>query len=519
MRILFLDKNILVDRRIDLFSQSLKKQGHETRLLYLEPPVSFEERFSVDIEAIPISPEEGGDAAVSRGIFTVPPHVLKAKNFLHADKRGKEEEIKQFQDSLERRFKKGSLPIKVISALSYPSHYLSVMRESGGMGFLGGIFYLLLWVLKLKDLFAISLPASNYPGAAPSGSKLTHFDLGCIRHAVEVWHPDIVVANDFPTLRAAATIKDLLGVPLIYDSHELYSYQPTVEQNHAVNIFREETKLLKHVDGMIVMNELHAEIVMRDFKYRGIYTICTNATNRGKGFDPRVRYDKFREVLPIPKNHKIMLFQGGVNVSRRIDFLLRGLAKAKRSDVHMVFLSWGSEVEGFKSYAKQLNIAERVHFRPFVDWDEVLFYAASADCGIMPYQATDQNTAISSPNKMYEFIMAATPIIGSSDLTYVNKIVGGEKFGVVRPLRSDVDYSLAIEEMFDEKLGGPERFRPALIEQSEKYSWDNEVLDSLKMYSIVADKKLNKEFSFRAKTQAVRILADKKPEGEVHAAI
>jgi hypothetical protein len=86
---------------------------------------------------------------------------------------------------------------------------------------------------------------------------------------------------------------------------------------------------------------------------------------------------------------------------------------------------------------------------------------------------------------MYEFIMAGTPMIGSSDLYYVNQIVGGQGFGVVRPLRADVDYALAIEEMFDERLGGPERFRAALIEKGDAYSWDNEVRGAIRMYEAI----------------------------------
>jgi len=426
-------------------------------------------------------------AALSNGIFSQPHHVLEVLYPFAIDGRGRKLEFELKADTLRDEKGRLSLRDKIDLMLAFPDVAKSEISSRVDLKLNEILIGLLLNILTIPISIRKNLlpKKSSYPVRSPTGVPLSYFDQACIRHAVEVYKPDIVTANDFPTLRAALTIKNLTGAPVIYDAHELYSYQPNVEPILARRIFAEEIKLMKMIDGLIVMNESQARITERDFGYKGQYAVCTNATNRPKNFDVTKRYDLFRKKLPIPPNHKIMLFQGGVNIPRRIDYLLRGLSKARRGDIHMVFLTWGQEVPDFKEMAIELGIKNRVHFLPFVDWDEVLFYAASADCGFMPYQATDQNTAISSPNKMYEFIMAGTPMIGSSDLYYVNKIVGGEGFGVVRPLRSDIDYALAIEEMFDEKLGGPNRFRQALIDKSEQYKWDIEVQEALAMYNTI----------------------------------
>lgn len=509
----------MVDRRIDLFSLSLKKLGHETRLLYLEPPIGFEERFNADIHSIPVSDTPGADAPLAKGVFPPPPHVQPNINPFLGDSRLRRLRFEALYDAAKAQVSGLALKKRDIFRLSlaYPDLMRERLESRGQLGIFERLTSLLLGVFA----FPILLPKffageqSGYPTTAPSGVKLTPFDNAVLRHAAEAWTPDVVTANDFPTLRAAVTIKRHLGIPVIYDSHELYSYQPGVPPENARRIFAEERKLMDHIDGLIVMNELHAHIVERDFGYTGPYAICTNATNVPEGFDAKKRYNLFRERLPIPANHKIMMFQGGVNTGRRIDFLLRGLAKARRGDIHMVFLTWGSEVPSFREMAEDLGIGGRVHFLPFVDWDKVLFYAGSADCGFLPYQATDQNTSISSPNKMYEFIMSGTPMIGSSDLHYVNEIVGGNKFGVVRPLRADIDYALAIEEMFDESLGGADRFREALISKGPKFSWDNEVKPALKLYEMAAGKRFApRSRKVRPIVQAERILVDTSSLGE-----
>ena len=92
------------------------------------------------------------------------------------------------------------------------------------------------------------------------------------------------------------------------------------------------------------------------------------------------------------------------------------------------------------------------------------------------------NTKISSPNKLYEFICAATPMIGSTDLINVKNIIEKEGFGVVYPLKKAQDYAVAIEKMFDNNLGGPLRFKQNLLEKRHLYSWENEEKSLLKIY-------------------------------------
>ena len=125
----------------------------------------------------------------------------------------------------------------------------------------------------------------------------------------------------------------------------------------------------------------------------------------------------------------------------------------------MVFLTYKKEVPEFKALAKKLGIEHRTHFIDPGPWDEMVYRAASADVGMMPYHPHDMNTTIASPNKMYEFITAAVPMIAHQGLVNVHRILQEEGFGVTRVLDAPQDYAAAIMEVFDEKLGGAQRFR------------------------------------------------------------
>lgn len=302
-----------------------------------------------------------------------------------------------------------------------------------------------------------------------------------------IFKPDVIHCHDYSSLKTASTLAKKLNIPLIYDAHELYSYQPGIPKAIAKLIYKNEKKLIQHAYTCITVNQQQADIMAKDFNFHRFLPI-TNSTVEPKDFNPAQKYDLIREYTQIPQNEPIMLFQGGINRLRKIDLLLEGLAMVKQK-IHLVFITFGNEVGEFKNMSKNLNIADRVHFLPEVPWEDMIYWAASADVGVLPYQADDTNTKISSPNKMYEFICAVTPMIASSALINVHEVLTKEHFGVSYLLKEPKDYAKAIEIMFDEQLGGPKRFKEALLTHRHRYLWAHEAKTLGQFYQNLAKEK------------------------------
>lgn len=309
---------------------------------------------------------------------------------------------------------------------------------------------------------------------------LDAWEMQVARLALAICDLDAIHMHDVPALRPGIFAAVRRGLPAIFDAHELYAYQPNVLGKRKAATFESEARLIHHCTRAVVINREQAEVMRSDYRYERFVTL-TNATERPAGFDPRRRYELIRERLAIRPEDRIMLFIGGINTLRKIDQLMEGMSRS-RADVHLVLLTWGGEIPFFRNLARTLGIASRVHFLDPVPWSEIIYWCASADVGVMPYQALDMNTRISSPNKLYEFIAAATPVIGSSELVNVRSIVEQEGFGLLRPLHSPKDYAALIDAVFDESQGGPERFRPALIEKGDRYLWERESGDFIAMY-------------------------------------
>jgi glycosyltransferase involved in cell wall biosynthesis len=465
MKILMLDKNFLIDRRILLEASSLRAAGHEVEILAGNMPSGFDAVLPPD------------DQFTHRIDLQPPP-------------------INQVDAKLRQKADRGE-------ANRFELMLLFVIRPDVAVDAIPSSR--LPGIIKVPALFVFSILAAilrfvtpkPHPCLPKGTQPLDWWDRGAIDLAIEKLRPDAVQANDLPTLKAACVIAAKLNVPVVYDAHELYAFQPGVSPAAARIMIDEEKALSPRLSAIIVINREQAS-VMQDYLGDRNFVVCANATNPPSGFQVGHRDMRLREAIGLKPGDEVMLFQGGVNRARRIDLLLKGLAHAKSKHVHVAFLTFGS-VSEFESLADELGIRHRVHFLPLVPWDDVVLWASGADCGVLPYQATDLNTKISSPNKMYEFIQAGTPMIASSELVNVSKVVGGLGLGVLLPLTYPTDYAALIDKMFAPEHGGASRFRPAVAAVAADFTWDREVAGVVSLYDQLARDQANQTKSSAAK--------------------
>jgi glycosyltransferase involved in cell wall biosynthesis len=471
MKILMLDKSHITDRRIVLEAEALIAKGHEVILCsgrenLQQKPLEIDKHLKIY-------------RFFSR-------HLLE-----YCLEQISTEELNQLNQTLGQYKIREKSRVKAYLKFAFAHPYWMLIQFNRMNVRLPDFFH------KSMEFFLACL--SNRKDLIQSSLKSKKNDWQNIieKYVVIDFKPDVIHAHDYSSLETGLALSQKYRIPLIYDAHELYSYQPGIPKAVAKTILKNEKKLIQHVHTCITVNQQQADIMANDFDFHQFLPI-TNATVEPNDFNPNHHYDLIRQVTHIPKDEGIMLFQGGINRLRKIDLLLEGLALVKQK-IHLVFLTFGNEINEFKAMANDLGIADRVHFLPVVPWEDMVFWAASADVGVLPYQADDMNTKISSPNKMYEFICSATPMIASSELINVHEVLTKENFGVSYRLKDVKDYARAIEIMFDEKLGGPKRFKADLLAKRHHYLWSHEAKLLTDFYA-----KLAKERGFAPqKNQAV----------------
>lgn len=299
------------------------------------------------------------------------------------------------------------------------------------------------------------------------------------------YNPDIIHAHDLPQLRAGVDSAKALKVPLIYDAHELYPEICTLTPEQQKRLGRAEKKLIKECDAVITVNPHLAGEFARRYNIAAPDVIL-NAIDPFVDLHDQPR-NLFREELGIPATKQILLFQGWMSPDRGLQDLVRALAKV-REEVHLVFMGYGDLVTDLTKIAGEVKVLDRVHFKNAVPQAELLYWTASADAGIIPYQPVDLNHWFCSPNKLFEFVQSRLPII-ANDLPYLRDVITTDGIGLVADMKSLDALSAAINEMFDPAQGGSARFKPALTAAQYKYSWQAQETQLFEIYDRVVKKK------------------------------
>jgi glycosyltransferase involved in cell wall biosynthesis len=279
---------------------------------------------------------------------------------------------------------------------------------------------------------------------------------------------DIYHAHDLNNLEVAYRAAKRNGAKLVYDAHELFPEMA----NRWVRLKRGawsrlEKRLLSKADLAITVNELITQEMAKRYGVPAPMVVL-NCPDPPPGFDPSVRYNYIRERLGLPAGRKVVLYQGWMSEGRGLEGLV-GCARHLAGDAAVVFMGYGE----YQAELEKLAAKEppgRIYFLPAVPQRNLLAYCASADVGVIPYQAVDLNNYYTSPNKLFDFIQAALPIV-ASDLPYLRKVIVEDDLGVVAKLDTPDDYARAINSVLGRPDGG-ESLRANLRRVAPRYTWE-----------------------------------------------
>ncbi|TKR56512.1 glycosyltransferase family 4 protein [Allopusillimonas ginsengisoli] len=284
---------------------------------------------------------------------------------------------------------------------------------------------------------------------------------------VSQYRPTVFLAHDLPVLAVARRAAARCGAKLVYDSHELYC-----EQEFPEDVKRRwaavEHKHIGVCDAVMTVNPSIARELENRYGLDEVEVVYN--AEYARDIEHEERY--FHKYFSLADKDKVLLFQGGVTVGRNIELLVSAMRLLLNKHVHLVLLGNGTLVQTLRRRSQELGVAGVVHFHPAVPQTDLLRLTASADAGLIPYQAICLNNYYCTPNKLFEFIAAGIPVLGS-DLPEINHIVTTQGIGRVADLGSEPRMAAAIDTFFsdDAQLC---KWRDNAKTARSVFSWDHE---------------------------------------------
>lgn len=223
-------------------------------------------------------------------------------------------------------------------------------------------------------------------------------------------------ANDLDTLPAAFLVSKLKRVPLIYDSHELFTEVPElIERPKIQKIWLSiERWIFPKLAFVITVNASIAQIFKG--KYKQDVAVVRNVPMRLTALKPFSKQE-----LGLEPQTKMLIIQGsGLNVDRGIEEAICAMTMIDNAVLFLV--GSGDVIPKAKRLVDEKSLQDKVIFVGRLPYSEMMRYTATADLGLAIDKPLSLNYQLALPNKVFDYIQAQTPII-ASPLAEIERLV------------------------------------------------------------------------------------------------
>lgn len=286
---------------------------------------------------------------------------------------------------------------------------------------------------------------------------------------------DIIHCHDLNTLQFGVFMKLIrLGkTKLIYDAHEYETERNGLHGLRKIYIKFKELILIRFCDRVITVSNTIAEEYVRLYGIKKPHVILNCPILRSKEV---VKKDLFRERFNVQVEKKIFLYQGYLYPGRGIDVILDAFDRLNLENSVLVFMGEGtltSKIKENEKYGKSIFV------HPFVSGDVLLDHTSSADCGIAFIEDISLSDRYCLPNKLFEYIAAGLPVIGSG-LPDLKRFITSHKVGVAAPSNDVAGFIQAFNNLPD--LGSSE-LKESISRTRALFNWDTQERILLSLYN------------------------------------
>jgi glycosyltransferase involved in cell wall biosynthesis len=291
-----------------------------------------------------------------------------------------------------------------------------------------------------------------------------------IRH-----RPRVIHAHDLTTLPAALVGAKLSGARLVYDAHELRVHQEGVTYRPLWKLL--ERLLIGRADAVITTTQSRADWFARSYNVRPPMVLRNMVEYREQS--PTTLLS---DQLGLRRSVPIVLYQGGIQPGRGLRNLIVAARDIRRAVV--VILGHGRMFRELQDFVRSSGMGEKVKLLGPLPHDLLMSYTASATIGVQLIQNTCLNHYTTDSNKLFEYIMAGTPVV-ASDLPEIRKVVDSYEVGLL----VDPEDTGAIAESINRLLEDDalyHRFRKNTRKAARECNWAVQEPKLLRLYAELA---------------------------------
>jgi len=277
---------------------------------------------------------------------------------------------------------------------------------------------------------------------------------------------NLLFSNDLDTLVPNYLISKIQKKKLIFDSHELFSEIPELENRKRVKNFwlAIEKKIIPKLKNIITVSDSIKE------HYQSLYGVNVSVVRN---------IPENKKVIQTPfdfdtHGKKIILYQGSVNVGRGLDLMIDTMHLLE--DYILVIIGDGDISTKLIEKVNTLDLKNCVKFLGRINPDELKNLTPNTTVGMSLEEDLGLNYRYALPNKLFDYIHAEVPMI-VSNLPEMKAIIKKYAIGEVLIDRTPISLASTIKTM------AAKNYKKELIEAKKQLNWS---LEKEKLISIIS---------------------------------
>lgn len=274
----------------------------------------------------------------------------------------------------------------------------------------------------------------------------------------------ILHANDLDALLPNYLISRKLNIPLVFDSHEIFSEMPAIQGKMSQKLWRYlEKKMVPQLKFMITASGSYAKWFQKKYNINPV--VVQNA--------PR----KIDLTINIPENNpKILLYQGAINPFRGIDKAI--LAMHYLDNVIFNIAGDGPRKKEYEELVIKENLQNKVQFLGKLMPEDLREITVTVDCGMSIEENGGESYLYSLPNKVLDCIQARVPLI-LSNLPEMENIKKQFDVGEIIKDHQPENIAAAINLIINK---GRKNYQAELEKAANVLCWENEEVKLLQVF-------------------------------------
>ncbi len=292
---------------------------------------------------------------------------------------------------------------------------------------------------------------------------------------------DVLHANDLDTLLPNYLISKWKNIPLVYDSHELFTEVPELLKSPVKKGIWNfiEKKIFPKLKHVMTVNHSIANIFMQ--KYKVDVKVLRNVP---KASSILLNKEECRKALNLPLDKDILILQGaGINMDRGAEELMMAMRHLR--ETLLLIVGSGDVLPLLKQMVQAFELEQSVIFVPRLPYNEMMKYTTCADLGLSLDKNTSLNYQFSLPNKLFDYLRAGLPVL-VSDLPELKKIVTEYAVGEIAESLQPLALTTKIKDLLKNK-SLLEGYAGNAIKTANELTWEKEQAVLLEMYSKLAN--------------------------------